>query len=275
MSDSPKARLAWLSSLIAFICLFNTGCGGPAGQPNTPDANRFLLVVLLSDLILLGIPVAVSLAVWRWRYRRRWYYRREGAEVGTFSDNQLDQLYKAGKIEPATPVRQVRDSEWCQGVVLEYPPKRFWRGVRYALYAGLPAFFVSYALFGKVQGLDFQGRYIGFDSVCFSPDANEFRRLSGLNDSQLLQLGFTWGAATLIPNAGGFADRIASGEAQFIERVENARTRILTAAGLCFVLGACGGAFTAQQQARIHKGRRVSFKKQRGASPASSETETE
>jgi len=228
---------------------------------------------LLGNLIWI-IPLALF-ALDGWLiYRARWYYWRGGSAVGTFSASQLNQLYKTGQIDSKTPIRQVKDDGWHTGVATEDSPRRFGRGLCYALLAGLLGFFLCYALFGQVRGFDNVGRYMSLDAVLNGPSDEEIGHL-GLGqtekqakvDRNVRDFG-TELEKIPIPNpisygAGVLGREYDRNRAVIKEKVDTARTRILGGAALFTALGAFGGAATARGRARIYKERRVIFKKRR------------
>ncbi|MCL6508242.1 MAG: DUF4339 domain-containing protein [Bryobacteraceae bacterium] len=220
---------------------------------------------LLGNLIWI-IPLALfGLDGWL-TYRARWYYWRGGSEVGTFSAYQLNKLYKTGQIDSKTPIRQVKDDGWHTGVATEDPPRRFGRGLCYAILAGIVGFFLSYALFGHVRG-----NYLGPDDLFGEVDPVRVGYLNGLSEEQMREVGLIRMGALVgeiaptpfAPGAKQGAKYIDTGYELMVQKVERARTLTLGGAALFTALGAFGGAATAKGRARIYKERRVIFKKRR------------
>jgi hypothetical protein len=217
----------------------------------------------LGNLIWL-LPLAL-LALDGWlTYRKRWYYRRGGSEVGTFSASQLNQLYKTGQIDSNTPIRQVKDDGWHTGIATEDPPWRLVRGLICGMLALFPGFLLCYGLFGHVRG-----NYLAPDDLFGEVTPVRIGYLNGLTQEQMEEVGLIRMGALVgeiapspfAPGAKQVANYIDTGYEVMVKKVERARTLTLGGAALFTVLGFFGGAATAKGRVRIYKERRVTFKK--------------
>lgn len=259
--------------LVAIASSLIVGCGKTTSG-DRHDGSPFF-GVLMALLFFVGLPLALlGVSIW-WRYRHRWYYWR-GNDVGTFSARQLHQLYKEGKIDSQTPIRQVKDDGWNTGVTIEEAPRRIRWGVRFALLTALFAFPVGLLVFGQVRGLDGNSRGLKLEHLLVSPGKYDLIALSGLTEEQLRQvaltrLGLEVGAAVPNPLSSGaerLGDRMDQQWDGFLERVDAARRRVWTIWALLVLIGGSIGAATAKGPVKVLKEGRV-VTKNRGATPES------
>ncbi len=238
--------LGWGCGLLLVV---SSGCGAPTpGQP-PPSMGMFEFIMMLG--FWLTIAACIAGVCW-YRYRLLWYYARDGHPVGRFSKAQLAHLFKSGQLPPETPVRQVRDSRWYSGVLLEEPARRWPRAVVCGVLAGVAGFFASYGLFGQVLG-----QWMPIELIFSGPTEGDLQ----------VRLGLEVGAMVPSPAAPAAA-RLADHVDHLFAAIEAMRFRILVGTALAVLAGGVLGGLSVPPRYRIVKERPMEVPGPSGAAAA-------
>lgn len=194
------------------------------------------------------------------RYALLWLYWRNGTVVGPFSKKQLVHFFRSKQIAPDTPIRQVKDPEWCAGVLLDEAPRRLQRGLFFGVLGLFIGFPLCFELFGHAKG-----RSLTMNQLFRELDPVEVGYLHGLTKQQMINAGVIRVAAAVgeyVPNpfegnASRFGKALDEGFDVMTKRVERAQNRTLGFTALIALLAAAGGAALAPVPTQLIKERRI------------------